>query len=93
MRVRWVRAALADLHHAHAYIAGDNPAAAGRLVARIGTAVGRLASLPNLGRPGRVQGTRELTVSGTRFFVVYRIAGENLDILRIMHSARRWPDA
>jgi toxin ParE1/3/4 len=93
MRVRWLRAALADLHHAHAYIAADNPAAAGRLVRRIGDVVGRLPSLPKLGRTGRIAGTREMTVAGTRFFIVYRIAEDCVDILRIMHTARRWPDA
>ena len=93
MRVRWVRAALADLHQAHAYIAQDNPAAARRLIERIQSAVGRLAELPNLGRPGRVDGTRELTIAGTRFFVVYRTGQSDLDILRVLHTARRWPQA
>ena len=93
MRVRWVRAALADLHQAHAYIAADNPAAARRLVLRVQETVARLSSLPNLGRPGRVDGTRELTIANTRFFVVYRTAQSDVDILRILHTARRWPDA
>jgi toxin ParE1/3/4 len=48
--------------------------------------------LPNIGRPGRVPGTRELVVSGTPFVTVYRVESNVLWVLRVLHGARRWPD-
>ncbi len=63
MIVRSTRAALADLEHARAYIAQENPRAAEATAARIRAAVDGLRDLPNMGREGRVPGTRELVVA------------------------------
>ena len=73
-------------------IAVDNPAAAARTVERIRTAVERLRDFPALGRPGRVTGTRELVVPGTPYTIPYRLAGDTVQVLSLMHSAQRWPD-
>jgi toxin ParE1/3/4 len=73
-------------------IAEDNPAAATRLVERIQTTVERLRDFPALGRPGRVSGTRELVIPGTSYIVPYRVAEEQIQILALIHGARRWPD-
>jgi toxin ParE1/3/4 len=54
--------------------------------------VGRLAGLPRLGRPGRVEGTRELVVPNTPYIVAYAIIEDRVAILSVLHSARRWPD-
>jgi toxin ParE1/3/4 len=51
-----------------------------------------LAKNPEMGRPGRVPGTRELVVPKTPFIVPYRLVGNTVQILRIFHSARRWPE-
>ena len=74
------------------WIGADNPAAAARMVARIRTAVERLATVPGAGRPGRVAGTRELVISGTPYLVPYRVKGDAVQIITILHSAQRWPD-
>jgi plasmid stabilization system protein ParE len=74
------------------WIAADNPAAAVRMIARIRTAVERLAIVSGAGRPGRVAGTRELVISGTPYIVPYRVKGEAVQIITILHSAQRWPD-
>jgi len=73
-------------------IAVDNPAAASRVVERIRTAVERLQEFPAIGRPGRVEGTRELVVSGTPYIVPYRVQGDVIQIITVLHSAQRWPD-
>ena len=73
-------------------IAADNPAAAPRVVARIRTAVERLREFPAIGRPGRVGGTRELVISGTPYIVPYRVKGDTVQIITILHGAQRWPD-
>lgn len=92
MRVRWLRRALKNLDEEAEYIARDNPQAATRIVERIATSVGQLATHPASGRPSRVPGTRELVVSGTPYIVPYRVHDDTVEILRIFHGARKWPE-
>jgi len=72
-------------------IARENPGAAARTATTLLAAVDRLAELPNLGRPGRVSGTRELVVPGTRYVIPYRVRGERLEIIAVFHGRQRWP--
>ena len=92
MRVRWLRRALRNLDQEADYIARDDPDAAARTVQRIASAVEQLTSHPASGRIGRVPGTRELVVSGTPYIVPYRVRGDAVEILRVFHAARKWPD-
>ena len=89
--VRWLKRALANLDAEAAFIARDNPAAAARVVDAIAKAVELLAQNPALGRPGRVEGTRDLVVPGTPYLVPYRVRGHAVEILRVFHGARKWP--
>lgn len=93
MRVLWTVPARSDLRDALAYVQTRNPRAATALLARIDSAVRSLADQPRRGRPGRVEGTRELVVTDTPYIVPYRIVGETIQILRVWHAARRWPEA
>ena len=92
MRVRWLRGALRNLDQEAGYIARDNPDAAARVVMRIATSVEHLASHPASGRIGRVPGTRELVVTGTPYIVPYRVREDTVEILRVFHGARKWPE-
>jgi len=92
MKIRWLDLAVDDLAEIADYIAHDNPNAAKRIVSCLWSAVRSLATQPEIGRPGRVFGTRELIVGGTPFIVAYRIIKSQIHILRVLHSARRWPD-
>jgi toxin ParE1/3/4 len=92
VRVRWLRAALKNLDDEAEYIAQDSPAAAGKIVVAITEAVNSLARYPAIGRPGRVAGTRELVVSGTPYIIPYRVRGSSVEVLRIFHDARKWPE-
>ncbi len=92
MRLVWTEPALLDLAAARDYIGRDDPAAARRQVERVLSAVARLARFPELGRPGRHAGTRELVVAGTPFVVPYRRGAESIDVLRVLHGRRRWPE-
>jgi toxin ParE1/3/4 len=89
----WTPAAIDDLASLRAFIAEQDPAAAQRVVLRIIHVVETLlAESPEMGRPGRVPGTRELVITRMPFIVPYRLRGETIQILRIYHGARRWPD-
>ena len=92
MRVRWLRTTLANLNAEAEFISQDSPAAAARSVAAIVNAVENLKRFPASGRPGRVPGTRELVVSGTPYIVPYRVRGDAVELLRIFHGARKWPN-
>ena len=60
MQVKWTRAANRDLSYVAKYIGRDNPGAAVDTVLKIIQQVGKLAEHPGMGRPGRVEDTREL---------------------------------
>lgn len=91
MRVNWLRTARANLIAASEYIARDNPEASARTAAAITRAVESLKRFPAAGRPGRVPGTRELVVSGTPYIVPYRVRGNVVEVLRVLHASRDWP--
>ena len=93
MTLTWTRTALQDLKHLHDYIADDNPDAARRMVSRIREAASRLRRNPHMGRSGRVPETRELVIAGTLYIVVYRIEGQQVQIVAVLHGAQRWPDS
>lgn len=91
MTLVWFRRAIHDLEAIHAYVAQDDPTAAQQLGLRLEQAVTLLITQPSMGRPGRVHGTRELIVSGTPYLIPYRVRGQRIEILRVFHTARRWP--
>ena len=88
----WTEDARLDLDEIATYIALDNPQAAERVIRRIVEAVSGLSFYPRIGREGRVEGTRELVVTGTPYIAVYRLR-ERIEILTIYHGARIWPDS
>jgi toxin ParE1/3/4 len=87
----WLRRATVDLDAQLDYIAQDNPGAAIEQGDRIAHQVALLAEHPEMGRTGRKQGSRELVISRTPFIVVYRIRGERIELLRLLHGAQQWP--
>jgi toxin ParE1/3/4 len=93
MKIRWFRQGLEDLRFAVAYVREDNPAAARRLYETVRKQVLLLDTFPEFGRAGRVEGTRELVISGWPYIVTYRIVGREIRILAVRHAAREWPES
>lgn len=91
MLVKWLRNALGNLESEADHIAEDNPQAAAELVVEMFKKVNQLSDFPNLGRPGRVPGTRELVITRYPFTIPYRVKDEVVEILRVFHPSRRWP--
>jgi toxin ParE1/3/4 len=89
--VVWSPRAISHLVALRAHIARENPPAAGEVAASLLAAVERLAAFPNLGRPGRMAGTRELLVPGTPYLVPYRVRGRHLEIVAVFHGRQKWP--
>jgi toxin ParE1/3/4 len=92
MILTWSPTALAHLRHAEAYIAEDNPRAAAKTATRILDAVEYLMDFPASGRPGKLPHTRELVVAGTPYFLPYRVRGDVVEILGVIHGRQRWPE-
>ena len=91
MTVVWSPRAISHLADLRDHIARDNPDAAGRVAMALLAAVERLAEFPNLGRPGRVSGTRELVVPGTPYVIPYRLRGDRLEVIAVFRERQRWP--
>ena len=84
--------ALADLDELMAYIAEDDAEAATKVAEKIWEITQMLSNHPAIGKPGRISGTREIVATGTSYIVPYRVVGNEIQILRILHGARKWPE-
>jgi plasmid stabilization system protein ParE len=78
----------------HAYVKySEHPseAAAAQIVERILAGLEAIERFPAMGRKGRVAGTREFIVSP--FGVACRVKKDAIEVVAIIHGARRWPDS
>jgi len=91
MYLVWTLKAIQDLQEAGSFISSDNPEAAQKMAVRVKEAAEYLIEQLNMGRPGRIMNTRELVVSGTPFSLVYWVRGGEVQILRMLHHAQKWP--
>ena len=89
MEITFTRPARRDLEHIHAFIARDDPGRSYEALANIRVAINRLALYPALGRPGKKAGTRELIVPHLPYKVPYRVRGEKVLILRVLHTRQQ----
>ena len=86
----WRKTARSDLLAIVEHIADDNPDAAQELKNEIETKVSELARFPQMYKPGRVTGTREMVVR-PNFIVVYTEDAETVSVLRVLYAAQQWP--
>ncbi|MFL6429239.1 MAG: type II toxin-antitoxin system RelE/ParE family toxin [Acidobacteriaceae bacterium] len=89
--INWTPLAESQAGEIHQYIAADNSASADRQLHRVLESIQGLSLFLEKGRTGRVSGTRELVVPGTPYIFVYRLKAAGIQILSILHGARRWP--
>ena len=92
-RVSWSRDALDDLKEEVAHIAADNPRAAQRVRDVLNKTAAALSDIPT-GRPGRVSGTYEKSVTGLSYIIAYAVTGDAnhgvVSIVRVIHTSRDW---
>jgi len=91
MQVKWLRRALHNLEQEAAYIARDNPRAAAALLVEADESTRLLLRHPDMGRPGRLPGTRELVLPHFPYIIPYRVKEQRVEILRVFHTSRKWP--
>lgn len=92
MNVNFTPQARDDLAAIRDWIAEDDERAADRVVARIVQTAMMFGQFPLLGRAGLVEGTREFSVVGLPYLIVYQIASDTeVDVLTIIHTRRKYP--
>jgi len=86
-----VNRSVAELVSITEYIEEDDPGSAERLTSNIFGQAVSLSVMPRRGKPGRLAGTREIYILPWPYFVVYRVIRNEVHILHIRHTARKWP--
>jgi addiction module RelE/StbE family toxin len=92
VRIVWTEPARQDLRNIFEYIAEENLKAARSLLGNIKERAILLQDNPLIGRTGRIDGTRELVVTGTQYIIPYRVKDKQIQILAVFHGARKWPE-
>ena len=87
-RIRWTREAADQLEAIVRHIQRENPEAAHTVAQTILGRIAKLETLPAMGRPGELPGTRELVSSP--YVIVYRLKHDVVEILHIWHGAQDW---
>ena len=72
------------------FIEQDNPDAAQTLFDEVREKAAQAIQHPLLYKAGRVRGTREIVVR-SNYILVYRIAGDVLNVVRVLHARQQWP--
>ena len=88
MRIRWTPAAAADLQGISDFLREHHPQYHEKTMRKLYDTIGALKNSPNRGKRGRIAGTREILFPPMPYFAVYRARGQDIEVLRIWHSAR-----
>jgi plasmid stabilization system protein ParE len=91
MNVVWSRRAIRHLVSLRNVIEKDSQQNAAVVAKRILDSVDLLQSQPDMGRPGRVLGTRELVVPDTPYIIPYRVRRGRLELIAVFHGRQKWP--
>jgi len=93
MKFVWSRRAIRHLVQLRERIANDSEDNAALVGSRILTAVELLETHPEMGRPGRVLGTRELVIPQTPYVIPYRVKQGRLELIAVFHGRQKWPES
>jgi toxin ParE1/3/4 len=88
MRIRWTPPAAADLQHISDYLKAHNPQYREPTMRKTYEKIQGLKHAPHVGRPGRIEGTRELLFLPMPYVVVYRVHDDAIEVWRIWHTSQ-----
>jgi toxin ParE1/3/4 len=88
MRLVFAAPAARDLESIIDYIALNNPGAAEEIYRTVLSLTQKLTAFPEMGRAGRLPGTRELLLPSLPYLIVYEVSAETVTILAVFHGAR-----
>ncbi len=92
MRISWTEGASKNLDEIEAYIGDDDPGKAVDVILSIIHMVEHLSCHSELGRSGRVEGTRELVMPAVPYIIVYRVVSATIQVLRVLHMSTDYPN-
>lgn len=92
MSVRWLTPAHKDLSALVEWYEQNAPEVLSTVAQRIWDAAQSLTMFPHRGRPGFIDGTRELLVPQLPYMLVYKVQGSDVMILRLLHQHQNWPE-
>ena len=90
-RIRWTNKAINRLKFINEFKTKQDPASAQAVINRMRYAALVLADEPEMGRQGRITGTRELHFSDLPYSLAYKITEWGVDILAVVPTERKWP--
>jgi toxin ParE1/3/4 len=90
MKLVWTERFRNALHCEYDFIRQRNPHAAEQVPDRIIGACRRLSEFPQSGRSWRLPGTLELVIPGLPYIVVYSIKRDEVLILNLFHTSRKF---
>jgi len=94
MKIVWTKRAGRHLRAAYVYWDREkSEEAADAMLDRILSTVEILEQNPELGRHGRIAGTRELVLKPLPFLLAYRVGRRKIEVIALLHGARKWPTA
>ena len=91
MKVIWTEQAFEDLENVYKFVLNDSPAAAKKTAEIILESIEQIQRYPELGRSGRLPTIREFIIPRSALIFIYRIHKNNIELISILHSARKWP--
>jgi len=89
MNIIWLATAVIMRKQQISYLLDVNPLAALMMDIEIDKKVNRLRDNPEIGRIGRVQGTRELVIQRTPYILSYRIKNQQIEVICLLHGAQK----
>ncbi len=90
MKIRFTPLAYKDIDSVYNYLAKDDSNIAQVALDRIENLIDHLIFHPELGKQGRVKGTRELIIPKVPFIVVYKVEDDFITIIAVIHVSKRW---
>jgi addiction module RelE/StbE family toxin len=91
MNVVWSRRAIRHLTALREFIEKESEQNAALVASKILNAVDLLQIHPQMGRPGRLVGTRELVVPDTPYIIPYRVRRDRLELIAVLLGRQKWP--
>ena len=91
MRLIWSDDGIQERNNIFAFISADTPVAAVAIDQILSERARNLLEFPNIGRPGILPDTRELTVH-PNYRLIYELVGGDVHILNVVHARRDWPE-
>lgn len=91
MIIVWAKPARTSFLAHMDYLLDRSPSGAANVSAAVMAQIKLLEQSPYMGRPGRVENTRELVISKYPYIVCYRVVVDIIEILYVHHSRQDWP--